>query len=1003
MFSNRPILEKINRAAYAIAHAVAVAKICHQQRLTQIAQGVAAEEEALRKRLDRIAIELSTSLLRIERESTARLNNIRGEYLQNKRAIVARLRELDAAAGPLSESWSQLSPDDYAPAGGMPEIIRFGELSVSGPFESISTPAWLHFAGSGRNVILKAAGPDAKTQAAQALQSLILRLLLASRPSRLRLLLIDPVGLGQNLAAFIPSRDFLERLADTTKAGDGILITTDQFRQEMAGGKVWTEAQDIEKRLEELSGVLEDIVQENLRNLYADINEYNLNAGDFAKPYRLVSVVNFPVGFSENAARRLVSICSNGPRCGVYTILTWDTDQKLPYNFNPADLESTAHVVEWDGKTFVWRDPDYSSAGLELDRPPETVSFERYVQGVWTEARRASRIVLPFTRIAPAVEERWQGTTAEEIRVPIGLLGAKGKQVLELDHRSYVHALITGQTGSGKSNLLHMLISSLAIVYPPDELQMYLIDFKEGVGFKSYAPTDDGLGALPHARAIAIHSEREFGLSVLKGLVDEMRRRGEAFKAEGVQDIAQYRRKANVVLPRILLLVDEFQVFFEEDDQISEEAKLCLDQLVSQSRSSGIHMILSSQTLERTRSLPASTIGQMAVRIALKASTEADSIKMVGNKSAYHLERQGEAVYNPMNGLIQGNTIFQIPYMPDEERSILLREVKQRYSGRPQPIVFDGNRDATVEEVPYWHERLSASAWPPAGRKLFGCLGPAVAIKAPTAATFFHQPGRNLLIVGKDEQAGVGMLCSVVCDLAAQLRPGDARFYLWNLLSADSEFVEAPDRLAKAIASWEPRLGGGRDVGRTLSEVSEVLDQRLASRTTGKPEIFIVAFGGHRARDLVADARPRSSAFPLDEPPRLTQSGLRVAIPKEAPSAQVQAEQRTDVSPAASLMKVLREGPEAGVYFLGWWDNYQSVIKTLDRNMLREFGMRVALTMGREDSRNLIDEPDAARLRPHRSLYWDDDNVGRIEKFIPFAPPRSYWLNMFEYAIRSRA
>jgi len=111
--------------------------------------------------------------------------------------------------------------------------------------------------------------------------------------------------------------------------------------------------------------------------------------------------------------------------------------------------------------------------------------------------------VLPFTRIAPAVEERWQGTTAEEIRVPIGLLGAKGKQVLELDHRSYVHALITGQTGSGKSNLLHMLISSLAIVYPPDELQMYLIDFKEGVGFKSYAPTDDGLGALPHARAIA--------------------------------------------------------------------------------------------------------------------------------------------------------------------------------------------------------------------------------------------------------------------------------------------------------------------------------------------------------------------------------------------------------------------------------------------------------------------------------------------------------------------
>ncbi len=772
----------------------------------------------------------------------------------------------------------------------------------------------------------------------------------------------------------------------------------------MAGGKVWTDAQDIEKRLEELSGVLEDIVQENLRNLYANIDEYNLNAGDFAKPYRLLSVANFPAGFSEGAARRLMSICTNGPRCGAYTILTWDTDQKLPYNFNAADLESTAHIIEWNGSTFVWRDPDYSSAAVELDRPPEITEFERFVQEVWTEARRASRIVLPFARIAPAVEARWQGNTAEGIRVPIGLLGAKGKQALELDHRSYVHALITGQTGSGKSNLLHMLISSLAIVYPPDELQMYLIDFKEGVGFKSYAPTDDGLGALPHARAIAIHSEREFGLSVLKGLVDEMRRRGESFKAEGVQDIAQYRKKTSVVLPRILLLVDEFHVFFEEDDHISEEAKLYLDQLVSQSRSSGIHMLLSSQTLERTRSLPASTIGQMAVRIALKASTETDSIKMVGNKTAYHLERQGEAVYNPMNGLIQGNTIFQIPYMPDNERLQLLREVKQRYSGRLQPIVFDGNRDAVMDEIPYWQERLKTSVWPQTGRKLFGCLGPAVAIKAPATATFFRQPGRNLIVVGKDERAAVGMLSSVVCDLAAQLRPGDAKFYLWNLLSVDSEFVGVPEQLAKTLAPWSVSLVGGREAMRTLLEVSAIVDRRTASGNPEKPDIFIIAFGGHRARDFAVDTRTRSSAFPPDEPSGSAQGSLRVAMPGSSPAAAAaRAEVQREVSPAAALAKVLREGPEVGVYFSGWWDGYQSATKMLDRNMLREFGMRVALTMSRDDSRNLIDEPDAARLRPHRSLYLDDENVGRIEKFIPFAPPEAEWLSRFGSALGARS
>ena len=125
MFSNRPILEKITTAAYAIANAVAVAQVGHQQRLKQIAQGVAVEEETLRKRLDKIALDLSSSLLRIEQESTVRLAKIRADYLQNKQAIVGRLQELEAAAGPLARSWTQISPDQYQPAVGMPEIIRF--------------------------------------------------------------------------------------------------------------------------------------------------------------------------------------------------------------------------------------------------------------------------------------------------------------------------------------------------------------------------------------------------------------------------------------------------------------------------------------------------------------------------------------------------------------------------------------------------------------------------------------------------------------------------------------------------------------------------------------------------------------------------------------------------------------------------------------------------------------------------------------------------------------
>src|SRR5205814_10206977 len=98
------------------------------------------------------------------------------------------------------------------------------------------------------------------------------------------------------------------------------------------------------------------------------------------------------------------------------------------------------------------------------------------------------------------------------------------------------HALIAGKTGSGKSTLLHALVTNLSMWYAPDEVEFYLIDFKKGVEFKTYATHE-----LPHARAIAVESDREFGLSVLQRIDAELTRRGEMFRKLGVQDIASFR------------------------------------------------------------------------------------------------------------------------------------------------------------------------------------------------------------------------------------------------------------------------------------------------------------------------------------------------------------------------------------------------------------------------------------------------------------------------------
>src|SRR4029077_8273633 len=129
------------------------------------------------------------------------------------------------------------------------------------------------------------------------------------------------------------------------------------------------------------------------------------------------------------------------------------------------------------------------------------------------------------------------------------------------------HALVAGKTGSGKSTLLHALITNLALNYSPEEAELYLVDFKKGVEFQGYAAH-----RLPHARVVAIESEREFGLSVLQRLDGVLKDRGDKFRAVGANDLAGYReaiamKGTSTILPRIVLIVDEFQEFFVEDDK----------------------------------------------------------------------------------------------------------------------------------------------------------------------------------------------------------------------------------------------------------------------------------------------------------------------------------------------------------------------------------------------------------------------------------------------------
>jgi S-DNA-T family DNA segregation ATPase FtsK/SpoIIIE len=258
-------------------------------------------------------------------------------------------------------------------------------------------------------------------------------------------------------------------------------------------------------------------------------------------------------------------------------------------------------------------------------------------------------VQVPFSVVAP--KEMWSESTTNELRIAVGRTGATKLQYLAIGKGTKQHALLAGKTGSGKSTLLHIIITNLALTCSPDEVEFYLIDFKKGVEFKCYADAK-----LPHAKVIAIESDREFALSVLQRIDEELRRRGEMYRKLGVQDLAGYKKAGGTEpMPRSLLLIDEFQEFFVEDDAVAQGAALLLDRIVRQGRAFGIHVFLGSQTLGGAYTLARTTLGQMVIRIALQCN-EADAALIMddGNTAARLLSRPGEGIYNDAAGAIEG-------------------------------------------------------------------------------------------------------------------------------------------------------------------------------------------------------------------------------------------------------------------------------------------------------------------------------------------------------------
>jgi energy-coupling factor transporter ATP-binding protein EcfA2 len=836
------------------------------------------------------------------------------------------------AAAPSAVRIGRIEVDAAKLAGGMPGHDGF-DLTDGGNF---AVPFSLAFPDQG-SMLIETDGPD-DGNATRVLHAAALRLLASHPPGRSSFLFIDPVWLGKDFAGLMHLADYEETL-----------ITN----------RIWTQSAHIEERLAEINEHIEKVIQMYLRDEFADINAYNEQAGTIAEKYRFLVIAGFPAAFSDTAAKRLRSIASSGARCGVHLLIQRDARQPAPDPALDDELRRICHRVVLKNGGFHLSEAPAGADTVVFDPPPAPHDSVELVHRIGRASVDSNRVQVPFSQIAPPPGEEWSLDTSEELRVPIGRTGAKKLQTLAIGKGTRQHVLVAGKTGSGKSTLFHVIITNLARWASPEQVEFYLVDFKKGVEFKCYAAKK-----LPHARVVAIESDREFALSVLQRVDGELKRRGELFRKAGSQDLPGYKRTAGAEpMPRTLLLIDEFQEFFTEDDAVAQEASLLLDRIVRQGRAFGIHVILGSQTLGGAYTLARATLGQMVIRVALQCNeTDAHLIMDDDNPAPRLLTRPGEGIYNDQAGALAANSPFQIVWLPEDERDAVLDEVRARAGKEPRtPIVFEGNAPADIRDNV---EIAALMRSKPISRpkKAHAWLGAPNSIKGPTEATFQRQSGSHLLVVGQSAERSLAQLSISLAALAMYYPAGEAEFVVLDPHASEAGDDDWFRRLA-AVLPHRVRIGGPAEVAELMNSLAAEISARAATAGRDAPEVFVIIHDLQRFKALRPD------------------DDFRFSLDDDAGAA----------NPSKVFADLLSEGGPSGMHVIVSIDTWNNVSRWIPRKLLAEFEMRVLFQMSANDSANLIDSPAAGTLGLHRALFYNE-HLGTLETFRPYALPAPAWI-----------
>lgn len=524
--------------------------------------------------------------------------------------------------------------------------------------KTFETPTIMEWMGgqSGQNFVINYSNKSANKAEAR-LNQLVVDMLL-SLPSRsINIHFVD--------LAFSAQASFLTRNLDEKIYGKLISSSND-----------WNHLKDSLR--EKMAKALEE---------YGDVAKYNDSKNRVVVPYDVVVINDYQKCVNEMSD--LDALFENGHKGGIYFILMNNLDFKSDRDIDSLmALKDFYQVLEAENFGNYSKDAFIRCTPI-LDTPILAKACFNYIN----EGAELPQVAVASVDYDKILSKGFE-TIGKAMVIPVGS-SENGELVdFTIDTVSHIHCFIIGQSGTGKSVFLHDVIIGAMAKYSPDELELYLMDFKiGGVEFNRYRNEK-------HVKALLVdNSDIQITLEILRDISNKMRERGKQLRASGVSNIVEYNQvNPTKKMPRIVFIADECHVMFptmnSKDTKLYREISEILQKIAKEGRSQGVHLVLSTQTIAQAE-ISSEILNNISDFYLLKCSPS-DSERLVrGSVDTTSGLKTGQVLHHD----IDHDVVFKSTYLPTSQTLEIIKKINDKTkASKNEQFYFVGSQIFEIDD-----------------------------------------------------------------------------------------------------------------------------------------------------------------------------------------------------------------------------------------------------------------------------------------------------------------